>query len=123
MAANEDVQVVMIKIKKPKSRRAKHGCPPSGMAPSKKVLLRLYALEGKSIREIGEILKCSKDTVARALKAHGIEARTRVRRSGLKKFDRETLESNVKAKGIRGTAKELRVNPSTLSRFLRQKEK
>jgi DNA-binding MurR/RpiR family transcriptional regulator len=59
--------------------------------------------------------------VARALKAYGIETRTRVRRSGLEKYDRDTLETTVRAKGVRGTAKELGVNPSTLSRFLRSK--
>jgi transposase len=93
------------------------------LAPSKKVLLRLYVEEGRSIREIGETLNCSKDMVARALKAYGIEARTRVRRSGLAKLDKEALESSVKAKGVRGTALELRVNASTLSRFLRSKNR
>jgi hypothetical protein len=55
------------------------------------------------------------------LKAYGIVARTRVRRSGLEKYDREALESTVKTKGVRGTALELGVNASTLSRFLRSK--
>jgi len=63
------------------------GRRPSGRAPSKQVLLRLYAEESKSIREIGEILNCSKDTVARALKAYEIKARTKVRRSGLARLD------------------------------------
>jgi transposase len=105
----------------PITRRAKAGRPPSGKAPSKKILLRLYAKEGKSIREISEALNCSKDIIARALKAYGIEARTRVRRSGLAKYDREALESSVRTKGVRGTALELGVNASTLSRFLRSK--
>jgi len=105
--------------KTPKTRRAGAGRPSSGKAPSKKDLLRLYAKEGKSIREIGESLNCSKDMVARALKAHGIEARSRVRRSGLAKLDRAALESTVNVKGVRGTALELGVNASTLSRFLR----
>ena len=104
-----------------KSRMARVGRPPSGKAPSKKVLLRLYAEEGKSIREIGETLNCSKDMVARALKAYGIEARTRTRRSGLGKLNREALESSVREKGVRGTALELGVNASTLNRFLRKK--
>lgn len=99
------------------------GRPRSGMAPSKKVLVRLYAKEGKSIREIGKALDCSKDMVARALRAYGIEPRARVRRSNLEKLDLEALESTVKAKGIRGTALELGVNASTLSRFLRSKGK
>jgi len=51
----------MIEGGKKITRRARPGRPPSGLAPSKKVLLRLYAEGGKSIREIGEILNCSKD--------------------------------------------------------------
>lgn len=98
---------------------SKLGRPPSGRAPSKIDLLRLYGREGRSIREISEALNCSKDMVARALKAYGIEARTKVRRSSLTKVDREALESTVRAKGVRGTAKGLGVDPSTLSRFLR----
>jgi len=83
----------MIEGQAPKARRAGAGRPPSGKAPYKKVLLRLYAEEGRSIREIGEVLNCSKDMVARAIKAYGIVARTRVRRSGLAKLDREALEN------------------------------
>ena len=108
-----------MKIRELRSRGP--GRPPSGMAPSKEILLRLYVKEGKSIREIGESLNCSKDMVARALKAYEIEARTRVRRSGLEKYSREALKSTVRAKGVRGTAVELGVNASTLSRFLRSK--
>lgn len=101
--------------------KARVGRPPSGIAPPKKVLFQLYDEERKSIREIGEILGCSKDMVARALKAYGIEARTRVRRSGLAKYKREALEATVREKGVRGTARELGVNASTLSRYLRPK--
>jgi DNA-binding CsgD family transcriptional regulator len=46
------------------AQKAKPGRPPSGHAPSKKDLLRLYVRGGKSIREIGETLNCSKDMVA-----------------------------------------------------------
>ena len=70
----------------PRARGARTGRPPSGMAPSKNVLYRLYSREGKSIREIGEALNCSKDMVARTLKAYGIEARTNVKRSQLRDF-------------------------------------
>jgi len=99
----------------------KRGRPVTGKTPSKRVLLRLYAEEGKSIREIGETLNCSKDMVARALKAYDIEARTRVRKSGLFKYDQEALKATVRAKGVRATALEIGVNASTLSRFLRSK--
>jgi hypothetical protein len=57
---------------KPENQRIKLGRPFSGKAPSKKDLLRMYSLEGKSIRDISGALNCSKDMVARALKAHGL---------------------------------------------------
>ena len=98
---------------------SKRGRPPIGSTPSKVDLVRLYVREGKSIREIAETLNCSKDMITRSLKTYGIEARSRVRRSKLEKCDRNKMESAVKEKGIRGTAKELGINPSTLSRFLR----
>ena len=95
------------------------GRPPSGKAPSNRDLVRLYVNEGKAIREVAEALGCSKDMVARALKAYGIEARTNAKRSGLIQYGAKVLETLVKEKGIRGTAKELGVSPSTLSRFMR----
>ena len=66
--------------------------PLSGRTPSKKVLLHLYAKEGKSIREIGETLNCTKDMIARALKAYGIKARTNASRSRLRTIELSTLE-------------------------------
>jgi DNA-binding CsgD family transcriptional regulator len=96
------------------------GRPPSGLAPSKKVLLRLYAEEGKSIREIGETLSCSKDMVARALKAYGIEARSNAKRSQLRDFPREKLVLQVSEKGIRGLARELRIHENTLRNYLKK---
>jgi len=108
----------MIKVEEPKRRRAKPGRPPSGKAPSKKVLLRLYAEEGKSIREIGETLNCTKDMVARAIKAHGIEARANAKRSQLRDFPRETLLSQVSEKGVRGLARELGIHENTLRNYL-----
>jgi len=100
--------------------RARRGRPPSGVAPSKKVLLRFYTEEGKSIREIGESLNCSKDMVARALKAHGIEARANVKRSQLRDFPKEALLSLVSDKGIRGLARELGIHENTLRNYLKR---
>jgi DNA invertase Pin-like site-specific DNA recombinase len=97
------------------------GRPPSGVAPSKKTLLRLYIESGMSIREIAEALNCSKDMVVRSLRSYGIKARKKVRRSALEKYSYELLDASVRTLGVRGTAKELGVNPSTLSRFLRAK--
>ena len=109
----------MIKAEIRKTRRAGAGRPPSGKAPSKKVLKRLYAEEGKSIREIGETLKCSKDMVARALKAHGIKARANASRSRLRTIELATLEEGVRDKGIRGYARELDVTEGTLRHHLK----
>jgi len=111
----------MSKGKDTHSNKPRRGRPPCGATPSKEDLFSAYVEEGRSIREIGKALNCSKDMVARALKAYGIEARARIRKSRLEKLDRETLETAVKAKGVRGTALELGVNASTLSRFLRSK--
>jgi transposase-like protein len=106
--------------KNPRTQKVKLGRPPSGRAPSKKVLLRLYAEEGKSIRQIGETLNCSKDMVARALKAYGIEARAKTKRSQLRDFPREKLKSQVSKKGIRGLARELGIHENTLRNYLKK---
>jgi DNA-binding CsgD family transcriptional regulator len=108
-----------ISNKAPASQSARSGRPPSGKAPSKKVLLRLYAEEGKSIREIGEILNCSKDMVARALKAYGIEARTNASRSRLRTVELTALEEGIRIKGIRGYASELGICEGTLRHHLK----
>jgi DNA-binding CsgD family transcriptional regulator len=104
----------------PSIQRARPGRPPSGLAPSKKALLRLYAKEGKSIREIGETLNCSKDMVARAIKAYGIETRNNAKRSQLRDFPREKLVSKVSEKGVRGLARELGIHENTLRNYLKK---
>lgn len=109
----------MVEGRGPKTRRARAGRPPSGRAPSKKVLTRLYTEEGKSVREIGEALNCSKDMVARALKAYGIKARANASRSGLRTLELATLEEGVREKGIRGFARELGVTEGTLRHHLK----
>jgi len=102
----------------PSERRP--GRPPSGRAPCRRDLLRLYDKEGKSIREIGEILNCSKDMVARAFKAYGIEARANIKRSQLRDFPREKLIAEVTKKGIRGLARELEIHENTLRNYLKK---
>ena len=102
----------------------KCGRPLNGRTPTRDELVRLYIREGESIRAVAENLGCSKDTVSRALKTYRIEARTNIKRSGLRKHDLEALQAAAKKGGVRGTAKELGVSPSTLSRFLKlRKEK
>jgi predicted transcriptional regulator len=97
---------------------AKRGKPPIGSKPSKKVLRRLYVKEARSIREIADLKGCTKDMVARALKEYEIEARTNAKRSNLRKYSIERLESGVKRMGIRGLAREMGVDESTLRHHL-----
>jgi DNA-binding MarR family transcriptional regulator len=115
---------IILKVARPINTGAvgiarKRGKPPLGSKPNKTVLQRLYVRETKSIREIAELRGCTKDMVARALKEYGIEARTKVRRSELRKHGLQALRAAASRKGVRKTARELGVNPSTLSRFLR----
>ena len=97
----------------------KRGRPLAGPAPSKADLVKLYVKEERSVRDVATALGCSKDMVARALKAYRIEARTNAKRSGLMQYGAKALAILVKEKGIRGTARKLGVNPSTSSRFMR----
>ena len=103
-----------------KPHKTKLGRPPSGTDPSKNVLLRLYTGEGKSIREIGDALNCSKDIVARTLKAYGIEARANTKRSRLRDFPKEKLLAKVAKKGLRGLARELGIHENTLRNYLKK---
>jgi len=57
--------------------------------------------------------------VFRALKEYGIEARSNKRRSQLITVKLSVLEKEVKTKGIRGYARELEVDESTLRHNLK----
>lgn len=81
----------------------------------------MYLKELKSIREIAESLKCTKDMVYRSLKEYGIETRNNNRRSRLKDINLSTLDKEIKRKGIRGYARELRVDESTLRHHLKRR--
>jgi len=100
--------------------RLKLGRPFSRRSPTKRVLLRLYDREGKSIREIGETLQCSKDMVARALKSYGIEVRSNIKRSKLRNFPKEMLLSRITRQGISGLARELDIHENTLRNYLKK---
>lgn len=99
--------------------KARVGRPPSGKAPSKETLLRLYRQQKRSIREIGNALNCSKDMVARALKAHGIETRPKASRSRLRTLELSVLEEGIRDKGIRGFARELGITEGALRHHLK----
>jgi len=87
--------------------------------PTRAVLHKLYIKKSMSIREIADSLECSKDMIYRALKEYGIETRSNMRRSKLKDFKTSVLEKEVKRKGIRGYARELGVDESTLRHHLK----
>jgi transcriptional antiterminator len=80
---------------------------------------RIYQQDQRSIREIAEMLGCSKDMVYRCLKEYGIKLRSNARRSSLRQYDLKYLEDGVKLKGLRGFARELRVDNSTLLHHIR----
>jgi hypothetical protein len=90
-----------------------------GPKPGKSVLRRLYVKDSKSIRKVAETLGCTKDMIYRSLQEYGIEIRTNKRRSSLKKYKLSELDKGVKAKGIRGYARELGVDESTLRHHLK----
>ena len=98
----------------------KRGKPPKGKKPEKKELERLYLKERNSIREIADILGCSKDMIYRALGEYRIERRSKTRKSQLEKFELVDLRRRAKEKGIRGLARELGINHGTLLHFLKK---
>ena len=88
--------------------------------PSIKDLMRLYIHDGKSIRDIAVELDCSKDMIARSLKENGIERRSRTKRKKLANYSMERLSVDVKEKGIRGLARELKVTEGAIRYHLRK---
>ncbi|MGB3863382.1 MAG: hypothetical protein WBF32_14090 [Candidatus Aminicenantaceae bacterium] len=103
-----------IKYKKAAGLTVKRGKPPIGKKPSKIELKKLYIKESRSIREVAEILGCTKDMVYRALKEFGIQTREHVKKSILWDYSLESLEMGIKEKGLRGFARDLGINESTL---------
>jgi len=93
--------------------------PAKGSKPGKATMRKLYIRQSKSIREIAEALGCTKDMVYRALQEYGIKTRTNKRRSQLKALKLSKLERGVGSKGIRGYARELGVDESTLRHHLK----
>jgi transposase-like protein len=98
---------------------AKPGRPKIGKKPRKAELRRLYAREGKSIREIAGQLGLHPDTIHYWLKKYGIKTRSMVKRSKLRKYKRSTLEKGIKEYGIRAYAKQLGVHENTLRNYLK----
>ena len=97
--------------------------PVKGKKPSKTELIKLYTRQFLSIREVAEAVECSKDMVYRSLQEYGIQIRTNKRRSILKKYKLSELERGIRSKGIRGHARELGVDESTLRHHLKVRSK
>lgn len=108
-----------IKYKEAVGLEAKKGKPAIGKRPEKAELKKLYVTESKSIREIAEILGCSKDMVHRSLKKYGIDIRRNASRSRLRIISLQNLEAGIKAKGIRGLARDLGVDEGTIRHHLK----
>jgi len=110
-------KAAVIKIKNRKPGR------PALDRPKKSELQRLYVKEARSIRDIADILKCSKDRVYRSLKEYEIERRTNLARSRLLKYTLIELEKGITEKGIRGYARELGIAESALRHHLKIRQK
>ena len=107
-----------IKYKEVAGLDVKRGRPAKGKKPNKTDLKRLYVKESRSIREIAEILGCTKDMIYRSLKEKGINLRDGYRRSKLRNMNKYFLKNEVKAKGITRVAKKLSVDTRTLKKYI-----
>lgn len=115
--------MVRIRYKEAAGLEAKKGKPSVGKKPERSELRKLYVKESKSIREIAQILGCSKDMVHRSLQECGIERRPHTLSPKLEIFDLEFIRETVGQKGYRKGAKELGVDKSTIYRYLKRMSK
>jgi len=97
----------------------KRGRPAAGPAPAKDQLVKLYVREGRSVRDVAAVLGTTKDAVHRALKKYKIAARSNVSRSKLRTIPLRDLKAAIRDNGIRGTARALGVDHSTLRHHLK----
>lgn len=108
-----------IKYKEAVGFEVKKGKPTIGKRPEKVELKKLYVKESKSIREIAELLGCSKDMIYRTLIEYGIERRNhRIKRSRLQDYELAFLKKEIKCKGYNQLANELKVHNTTLRRYM-----
>ena len=114
--------MVRIKYKEAIGLEVKRGKPSKGEKPSKSELQKLYVKESKSIREVAEVLCCSKDMVYRALKEYGVERRLRINRSKLRVYYLAYLKGEIKKKGYKEVAKELGITTDTLRKHIKKRE-
>lgn len=97
----------------------KRGRPPAGPAPSKEDLVRLYVREGRAVRDVAAVLGTSKDMVHRKLKEYGIKVRPNIPRSKLRTIADADMKAAIRAKGIRGTARDMGVDEGTIRHQLK----
>lgn len=90
-----------------------------GPPPSRAALVRLYVEGNQTARDVAAALGCSKDMVIRSLKDYRIKVRTRTKRSKLLAIDLAVLEAGVRDKGVRGYARDIGVDESTLRHHLK----
>jgi len=100
--------------------KRKRGKPAIGEKPSKPELKRLYVKESRSIREVADILGCSKDMVYRSLQEYEIDRRAGIKRSRLKDHRPEDLKRRSKQEGISKVAENLGVPISTLKDYIKK---
>ena len=110
-----------IKYEEAVGLKAKKGKPAIGKRPEKAELKKLYIEESKSIREIAEILGCSKDMVYRSLEEYQIERRPGYNRSKLRIYELAYLKREIKKKGHKEFALELGVDASTLRKHIKKR--
>lgn len=109
------LKLTRIKYREAARLEVKRGKPPIGKKPDKKDLQRRYIKESKSIREIADLLGCTKDMVYRALKEFGIERKERLFKSKLNNYSFEYLENEIRKKGFKQVAIDLEIDAHTLN--------
>ena len=114
---------VKLELKEGTALPPQRGRPSLAIKPEREELFRLYILESRSIREIAEILGSKKDFVHYWLKKYSIETRRMAKRSKLLKYSLSELKEGVEKKGIRGYARELDVDESTLRHHLQVRKR
>ena len=97
----------------------KRGKPSIGNKSSKTELKKLYVKEGRSIRDVAKMIRCSKDMVYRALKEYGVPLRKNIeKRSKLQEYNLTFLKKEIRLKGFNQVASELGVHNTTLRRYI-----
>ena len=112
-----------IKYREAAGQTAQKGRPALGRKPGKEELEKLYVKELKSIREIAEVLRCTKDMVYRGLKEYGIELRSHKKESVLSKYKMEDLKKLIEEKGYRKAASDLGITGQGLWNYINRRKK